>query len=197
MNKKYVIVGIVITLAILGFLLYTFGVVHVSPKNIKTSGDTVNAIRDAASSANPVIVYEPGAGWVSKESRIYKNLLLHFSLVFPKDLKVREYDDKTSASTITFEDDTGEKGFQIFVVPYTEDYIKTERFKKDVPSGVMQEPVDIIIDGARATMFYSKNDVMGDTREIWFIKNGFLYEVTTYARLDSWLALILSTWRFL
>jgi hypothetical protein len=34
----------------------------------------------------------------------------------------------------------------------------------------------------------AQNSVMGDTREIWFIHGGFLYEVTTYKQLDSWLA---------
>ena len=37
---------------------------------------------------------------------------------------------------------------------------------------------------------------MGDTREVWFIHGGFLYEVTTYKQLDSWLAPIMQTWQF-
>ena len=38
---------------------------------------------------------------------------------------------------------------------------------------------------------------MGDAREVWFIKNGFLYEVTTYKELDAWLASIMQTWKFI
>ena len=48
-----------------------------------------------------------------------------------------------------------------------------------------------------ATAFFGANDVMGGTREVWFIKNGLLYEVTTYQVLDSWLAEIMKTWAFL
>ena len=81
-------------------------------------------------------------------------------------------------------------------MPYTENYITSEQFKKDVPSGVMREPTDIIIGGTRATMFYSQDVVKNDTREIWFIKDGFLYEITAPAHLDAWLAQILSTWQF-
>jgi hypothetical protein len=33
-------------------------------------------------------------------------------------------------------------------------------------------------------------------REIWFIHGGFLYEVTTYKQLDSWLTPIMQTWQF-
>jgi hypothetical protein len=45
-------------------------------------------------------------------------------------------------------------------------------------------------------MFFGSNSVMGDTREIWFTHGGFLYEVTTYKELDSWLAPIMQTWQF-
>ena len=45
-------------------------------------------------------------------------------------------------------------------------------------------------------MFYGSNSVMGDTREIWFINAGLLYEVTTYKQLDTWLVPILQTWQF-
>jgi hypothetical protein len=45
-------------------------------------------------------------------------------------------------------------------------------------------------------MFYGSNSVMGDTREIWLIHAGLLYEVTTYKQLDSWLAPMLQTRQF-
>lgn len=127
----------------------------------------------------------------------YKNLLLRFDIFYPDYLAVREYDDGTSASTITFESATGTRGFEIFVVPYGKDFISTEQFKKDAPSGVMNQPLDVIVDGTRATMFYGKNAVMGDTREVWFIKNGYLYEISTYRNLDEWLSKIMETWKFI
>lgn len=37
---------------------------------------------------------------------------------------------------------------------------------------------------------------MGDTRELWFIHNGYLYEVATYKTLDAWLAGIMQMWQF-
>jgi hypothetical protein len=46
-------------------------------------------------------------------------------------------------------------------------------------------------------MFFSQNPVMGETREVWFIKDGYLYEVTTYRELDSWLSQIMATWQWL
>jgi hypothetical protein len=34
---------------------------------------------------------------------------------------------------------------------------------------------------------------LNDTREVWFIYNAFLYEVTTYNELDAWLQAILQS----
>ena len=61
----------------------------------------------------------------------------------------------------------------------------------------MLQPTDVIVDGAHATMFFGNNAIMGDTREVWFIRGGFLYEVTTYKELDTWLGGIMRTWKFI
>ena len=75
--------------------------------------------------------------------------------------------------------------------------IDTGRFRLEEPSGVMKEPKEVTVGGARGTMFYGYNPTMGDTREVWFIHGGFLYEVITYKELDTWLAGIMSTWKFI
>ena len=75
--------------------------------------------------------------------------------------------------------------------------VAAEQFKTDDPSGVMKDAQDITIDGTPAKSFFGYNDQMGDTREVWFIHGGYLYEVTTYKPLDTWLTPILQTWKFL
>ncbi len=66
----------------------------------------------------------------------------------------------------------------------------------DQPSGAFKEPHDITIDGMRAAMFFGYNPIMGNTREVWFTRGGYLYEVATDKDLDSWLAVIMTTWKF-
>ncbi len=75
--------------------------------------------------------------------------------------------------------------------------VSAERFRLDESSGVIKQPTDIIIDQVRATMFFGSNSAMGDTREVWFVHNGYLFEVTTYKDLDAWLSQIMATWQFL
>ena len=79
-----------------------------------------------------------------------------------------------------FQGGDGEPGFQIYVAPIDTDQISQERFLRDAPSGVRRDPVDITVDGTHATSFHGFDARMGQTYEIWFIREHFLYEVSTY-----------------
>ncbi len=131
------------------------------------------------------------------EMRSYKNSTHHFSLLYPKNLSVREYDEGGGSLTVTFTDTATGESFQIYVTPYSQKQITKDQFLTDEPSGVYEKPTDVLVDGTRATMFYSKNAIMGDVREVWFIRGGYLYEVTTYKELDEWLGHIMQTWKFI
>jgi hypothetical protein len=128
--------------------------------------------------------------------REYRNIARGFSLNYPSDLTVREYDEGDTTYTIVFSDSTGQKSFQIFLTPYLGDKITDERFMKDVSNGVF-DPIEVVIGGSwNALLFFSNEPKLGKMREVWFIHDGYLYEVTTFAELDVWLAEIMKSWRF-
>ncbi len=126
----------------------------------------------------------------------YKNIERGFTLEYPKELTYKDFDEGDTTHTIVFEDKDGEKGFQIFFTPYYGTQITQSRILKDISGGTFTEPVDIIINGSiHALAFFSASDA-GELREIWFIQDGYLYEVTAYKQLDEWLAGIMKTWSF-
>ena len=129
----------------------------------------------------------------------YHNLTYGFSLFYPDDLSLAtKYGaDNPGGVTLGFDDPTGDKGFQIYITPYSGTEISRVEFVADDPSRVMLLPTDIYIDGVKATMFFSPDAVLGPTREVWFIRGGYLFEVTTYKDQDQWLAAIMSTWQWL
>jgi hypothetical protein len=139
----------------------------------------------------------PGAMYIKQlpnGQAAYISPLLGFMVAYPHDLKVSEFNDGSS-STIVFENRENGTGFQVFVIPYKDNHITEERLRMDT-GGVMEERQDIVVDGIPAIMFFSKNLALGETREVWFIHNGFLYEVATYKDLDPWLSSIMKSWKF-
>lgn len=129
-------------------------------------------------------------------AREYRSPRYGFSLLYPDNLSVAEVPQK-GGDSITLQDDASNQGFQIYVTPYAGTSISQERFLLDEPSGVRNNPTRITIDGADAMMFFGNNTAMGDTREVWFIRGGFLYEVVTYKESDAWLSAIMDSWKFL
>ena len=127
----------------------------------------------------------------------YHNTTYHFSLFYPDHLSVNERLEGEGAITITFQNIQGGQGFQIFIIPYSKSQVDEERFKKDIPSGTRTDLVDVEVDGAVGASFYSMDSFLGETKEIWFVKNNFLYEVTTLKSLDNWLSQIIQTWEFI
>ncbi len=127
----------------------------------------------------------------------YTNQQYHFALLYPPNVRLKEYQEGGGAFTAAFQDLSTNEGFEVYVTPYSDSQVTLARFNEDEPSGVLEDPTTIVVDGTPAVMFYGSNAVMGDTREVWFIKGGYLYEVTTYKELDQWLSQIMATWKFI
>ena len=111
-------------------------------------------------------------------------------------------------------------GFQIYITPFDESGPLTfERVKKEIPDLVLEGPQTIELrisessksplDGERsdftvpALVFFSRNESLGKTREVWFVypespvPNGnYLYQITAHASFDEELSKIMATWRF-
>ena len=187
MNRSTFVTVSILLLILIGASVYAYS--HKTPP----SSDISSAIWQTNASTSPLMLATTPSG-----DKQYTNAAFHFSLSYPSDLTVNQYNESGGALTVTFVTRDGTNGgFQIYVTPYSDTTITPVRFKLDEPSGVMQDQTAIVIDGTPATMFYGTNVAMGDSREVWFIHGGFLYEVTTYKQLDSWLAGIMQTWQFI
>jgi hypothetical protein len=186
--KRYYWIGIAIGVGIFFavFLGWKYGLFSAPGRN--SPGDLPASPIETATSS---VVSAP-PGWSA-----YRNARYHFALFYPNGLEIRAYEEKGSASTITFQDEKRGIGFQIFVVPYGESQVSQERFLLDEPSGVREEPITVSVDGAVGAAFYGKDVRLGDTREVWFIKDGILYELTAPRSESDWLQGIIDTWKFI
>lgn len=189
------------------FLLFTFSFVLLlsifyfldsnSEKNINQA-----SVSDVSIDGEMVL----GEGFIK-----YVHPEIGFSFEYQEDLKVEIFKESNGGETIVFQKrgDTSDMlreqktGFQIFVVPFEDDgsRLTYERIKREIPGVAIEESLKVIIGekagrSVEAILFWSKDGRIGRTREIWFVDKGYLFEVTTYEHLDSWLAQIMSTWSF-
>ena len=203
------IVGVVVVLGLLGCGVYFYIATHGGGKlpmfGIANTGPfKKNWTRPAPSATPPMPPVGPLSDPVPQREvpvgqKEYKTDRFHLSILYPQDLTVEESVDKYGSLTVVLQnpDKNAPKGFQVYVQPYTLPQVTDERFKKDLPSGVRTNVSAVVIDGATGAAFYSKDDRLGDTREVWFIHDGLLYEATTPKPLEAWFRDILATWKFI
>jgi hypothetical protein len=130
-------------------------------------------------------------------ARAFRSEPYRFSLFYPDNLTEKSYDEGGGATTFVFQNPQEAKGFQLFVVPYAAYQVSLARFREDEPSGVMQSPQNVTINGTPATSFYGSDQTLGPTAEVWFIRGGYLFEVSAPKSEAAWLSGILQTWQFL
>jgi hypothetical protein len=191
--------SVAIVIAVLGIIVLTLAAFFVfrtqSPQNpmtqipISTSTAEVSSSTAATSTTTPALSQStPVTQETAQGIRLYENAAFHFSLTYPDTLQATEYQEAGGALTVSFQDPSTNDSFEVYTTPYSGTQITEARFKLDEPSGTFLQPTNVVISGVNATMFYGYNPLMGDTREVWFIHGGILYEVATYKQLDTWLA---------
>ena len=119
-----------------------------------------------------------------------------FSLDVPEAMRVERFEEKGNAETVTFEipDTDPPRDFQIYIVSYHGEQITSSQIAKDTHGTATAQPSEVVLGGGvRGIIFESESPVLGRLREVWFLMDGHLFEVTTYAGNDEWLADILDT----
>ena len=131
----------------------------------------------------------------------YTNDTFHFSLSIPGNFVTRQLEaDESGATTVLLESADQADGVQVVVTPFDEDIssLTVERIQQDVPDLVITDPQPVQIgENNTGLAFKSNNDAFdGESREVWFVFRGNLYQISTYERLDPLLKKIFSTWKF-
>lgn len=128
----------------------------------------------------------------------YTNSKYGFSLNYPDSLSVVTSTEADSGEVLLF-DGSGNRGFQIFITRGGDiGDITPDLITNSIPDISIKNPQVAIIGGdLRALIFVSYDQIIGETREVWFSEGDFLYQITAYLDYDAELAQILSTWNFI
>jgi len=134
----------------------------------------------------------------NNENNIYTDSQYKFSFEYPKDFTATKFQEGEYGETILVSREGSKDSFQIFISSFDEpEPLTKERILQDLPNLVMENSEQRVLkNGAVALIFFSEESSIGKTREIWFIHNNYLYQISTYKELDGLVANIISTWKF-
>jgi len=131
----------------------------------------------------------------------YTNETFHFSFNYPEEFKITEKKDATGQTIIVTNPNDSREGFQIMITPFKDpvNTLTPDRIEADIPDLFITDVFNISIDSvAKGLMFESDNpDFDANSREIWFVYKGSLFQVSTYLKNDILIRNILGTWKFI
>jgi hypothetical protein len=150
---------------------------------------------------------------VDKDTNTFIHKGYGFSLNFPSDMTVSNFREGDGEQILFQSNKASPAGewFQIYITPWDEaEDISVERIKQDLPDILIADPQRVVIGprqkegvGPVALIFFSYDSGLGDTREAWFVYPepnrgvaSYLYQITTYKRLDTMIGIVLSTLSF-
>ena len=132
-------------------------------------------------------------------SKEFKDSTRGLSFRYPDYMDSSIFDDATG-DIILVQSTEKAQGFQVLITPWDEPEttLDASMIKRDIPDLKITDPQDVLLgESGKGVAFLSDNESFGgNSREVWFIYGGNLYQISTYARLDPLLQAVLATWKF-
>lgn len=138
----------------------------------------------------------------SPDTKKYTHSTIGFSFIYPVSLTISSFGSVYDASgeTVLLQD-KGKNGIQVLITPFNEDITLTaSRIHKDIPSIEMTEVKTLTVGGSnsnvQAVAFKSNNSLMGKSREVWFVKDKRLYQISASIEIGEAFDKLISSWKF-
>ena len=164
-------------------------------KNLKV----VVGVLAAAAVVGGAVAFWPKSSQAPK-TPTYTDTDYGFSFSYPEGYTASAFSDLEGTKTILLGSEASKSGAQVFISLFDEDIVLTvERIKEEMPELVVLEPQNISVDGATGVVFRSTNALDTESRELWFIYTGNLYQIsipTTIQTRPELFDAIIKTWKW-
>ena len=186
------IVSIVIVIAVIGTAVLVFTKQHGNSKGADSSTSPV--IKSEATKENIAEISQ------YKYTQRYADTSNHFSFNYPADFTITNLPADNGATAILVQSIPKHVGVQILVTPYTDTEVDmtADIIHASIPDIEIHDSQPVNVRPTRKGLaFISDNKSFGgQSREVWFIFGGNLYQISTYLELDDFLKGIFATWQF-
>lgn len=131
----------------------------------------------------------------------YTNTMYNFSFLYPQTYTATTFFDAVQEADVVLVQHAEQgSGFQIQITPFDENIriLTAQRVKQDLPTLVMADVQEVDLgEYGKGIAFMSNNENFGgSSREVWFVWNKNLYQVSTYKHLDTVVQAVMNTWTF-
>jgi uncharacterized protein (UPF0333 family) len=130
-------------------------------------------------------------------TKTYTNSEHNFSFDYPKEFKITEFGEEEN-KTILINNADNKFQFQIIISYFGESGPLTQkRILQDLPDLKMENVQQKTLkNGDSVLIFLSDGSNSEKTREVWFIYNEYLYQISALQSFNDELNKILATWKF-
>lgn len=179
---KQFIISIIIVLVLIG------GVFIFLQSRTQAPADS-----DQQKSASTTQLAADASDWES-----FRHPTRSFSFRYPKGWSINSFTEADGSEVVVAQEQGGgQKSFQVTARDFDEDApITKERILQDLPDMLIENPQTITVSGVQMLIFFSDEESLGKTREVWFSHSGYLYQASAKAELDELLSRVMAGWRF-
>ncbi|HAT68844.1 MAG TPA: hypothetical protein DCS20_04505 [Candidatus Yonathbacteria bacterium] len=143
-------------------------------KNLKV----VVGLLVAVAVVSGAVVFWPKSSQVF-EIPTYTDTDYGFSFSAPQGYSASSFSDVEDTKTILLGSDTDRSSLQVFVSAFDEDIVLTvERINQEMPDLVVLDPQKVSAGEAEGVSFGSTNALDTESREVWFVYKGNLYQIS-------------------
>ena len=184
-KKKYIIMALVTVLIVGGgYGLYKFRQAYTEKK----------ATEDAPSKSSHDI------GDLANSGETYVHPEYGFTFKYPSNLEKTEFEEGDGEIILFRSQDGNKEGFQIYVSTYGEaEDLSIELIKRSaLDVGITNDKkTQVGPDSIEAVQFDAEKSPTDKTHEVWLVKDGIFYQMTSYQEYGKTLDEIMKTWRFI
>ena len=123
---------------------------------------------------------------------------LHMAFSYPANFGL-EQNQQNSSVIVSVVDAKTSVGFQVEASPFddADTTITIDRIRRDLPDLAISQAEPINIAGSKPGLAFVSTHGSQLTREVWFAKDGYIYQITAPLEFDAVTKKMLTTWKFI
>ncbi len=204
--KKTYLQAIITTLflVVAGYMVFQFAEDRVDPEvplHFAPASSVLTSLPEVSPEQQATVEARKEERAVTQDELMLEGKYEHeygFSFRHPINFTATSFAEGEGESIVVQDTNKG-SGFQVYVVGFSgeDTSITPQLLARDIPDMEVIDPQPISLGGGNSGLAFITPHENGEyIREVWFILNGYLYQISGFADLDPLISAVLQSFRF-